>query len=147
MVRSLRETHSNECVMPSIATFLRLSTSPTLLLPPYSSGSIWMKRLFSPQVVKYKQTLQSNLLEKSSEEKDLHTFHPGQDWWLSWIEFWIVFLIGLGVICAISCLILWSFFGCFQDIHDKLLPAKTDIDNHWRVGLVIFPKTVDGLLS
>ena len=79
----------------------------------------------------------SNLLEEHPSEKKLHTFHPGQDWWLSWIEFWIVLLIGLGIIFAILCLIVWAFSGCFQDIHDKLLPTKTDINDHWRVGLAI----------
>ena len=78
-----------------------------------------------------------NLLDQSPPEKELHTFHPGQDRWLSWIEFSIVFLLGVGILLSAICLILWAFFGWFQDIHDKLLPTKTDINNHWRVGLAI----------
>jgi len=73
----------------------------------------------------------------SLQQEEPYNFSPLRNSIFGWIEFLIVFLIGLGIILIMVCFIASTIFGFWGQQYKNILQGIPELESHWKMGLLI----------
>lgn len=73
----------------------------------------------------------------SPRQEEQYNFPPIRNSLFGWIEFFIVFFIGLGIILIMICSIA-SAFGFWGNQYQNIITVVANLEGHWKAGLLIF---------